>query len=42
VIGAAREARRALRGMARPAGAFDASRYFRGTGDLDGVVVAPR
>jgi 3-methyladenine DNA glycosylase AlkD len=31
---AAAEARRTLARMARPAGAFDASRYFRGTGDL--------
>jgi 3-methyladenine DNA glycosylase AlkD len=34
VARAAREARLALRGMARPAGEFDASRYFRGTSDL--------
>jgi 3-methyladenine DNA glycosylase AlkD len=32
--GAARDARRALARMARPAGEFDASRYFRGAGDL--------
>ena len=32
---AARDARRALQGMARPAGELDASRYFRGTVDLD-------
>jgi hypothetical protein len=31
---AAAEARRALRRMARPAGDFDASRYFRGAGNL--------
>lgn len=31
---AAAEARRALQGMARPAGDFDASRYFRGAGNL--------
>ena len=31
---AAREAKRALAGMARPAGDFDSSRYFRGPGDL--------
>ena len=31
---AARDAKRALARMARPAGAFDASRYFRGGGDL--------
>jgi 3-methyladenine DNA glycosylase AlkD len=31
---AAREAKRALARMARPAGGFDASRYFRGPGDL--------
>src|SRR5689334_16397855 len=31
---AARAARRALAYMARPAGEFDASRYFRGTDDL--------
>ena len=31
---AARDARHALQGMAREAGAFDASRYFRGAGDL--------
>jgi len=31
---AAAEARSALRQMARPAGDFDASRYFRGPGDL--------
>jgi 3-methyladenine DNA glycosylase AlkD len=31
---AAAQARRALRRMARPAGDFDASRYFRGAGDL--------
>ena len=31
---AAAEARRALRRMARPAGEFDASRYFRGAGNL--------
>ena len=31
---AAREARRALARMARPAGDFDSSRYFRGPGDL--------
>ncbi len=30
VAAAAREARRALRRLARPAGDFDASRYFRG------------
>lgn len=30
----ARDARRALARMARPAGEFDASRYFRGAGDL--------
>jgi 3-methyladenine DNA glycosylase AlkD len=34
VARAAREARRSLRAMARPAGDFDASRYFRGTRDL--------
>jgi 3-methyladenine DNA glycosylase AlkD len=34
VAAAAREARRALARMARPAGTFDASRYFRGAGDL--------
>ena len=31
---AARRAKRALAGMARPAGEFDSSRYFRGPGDL--------
>ena len=31
---AARDARRALAQMARPVGEFDASRYFRGAGDL--------
>jgi 3-methyladenine DNA glycosylase AlkD len=31
---AAREAKRALARMARPAGDFDSSRYFRGPGDL--------
>jgi len=31
---AARDAKRALAQMARPSGAFDASRYFRGAGDL--------
>jgi 3-methyladenine DNA glycosylase AlkD len=30
----AADVRRALKGMARPAGTFDASRYFRGDGDL--------
>jgi 3-methyladenine DNA glycosylase AlkD len=30
----ARDARLVLQSMARPAGAFDAARYFRGTGDL--------
>jgi 3-methyladenine DNA glycosylase AlkD len=34
VAAAAREARRALRRLARPAGDFDASRYFRGEHDL--------
>jgi len=34
VTRAARDARRALARMARPAGEFDASRYFRGGGDL--------
>ena len=33
-IRAAAEASRALRRMARPTGSFDASRYFRGQGDL--------
>jgi 3-methyladenine DNA glycosylase AlkD len=31
---AAREAKRALKRMARPSGQFDASRYFRASGDL--------
>src|SRR5712692_11232164 len=31
---AAADARRALKGMARPAGTFDARRYFRGDVDL--------
>ena len=31
---AAADARRALERMARPAGGFDSSRYFRGPGDL--------
>jgi 3-methyladenine DNA glycosylase AlkD len=34
VARAVRDARRALARMARPAGDFDASRYFRGAGDL--------
>ena len=34
VARAAREARRSLRRLARPARALDASRYFRGAGDL--------
>ena len=34
VAGAARDAATALARMARPAGEFDASRYFRGAGDL--------
>ena len=33
-VRAAREAKRALARMARPAGDFDSSRYFRGPGDL--------
>jgi 3-methyladenine DNA glycosylase AlkD len=33
-VRAAREARRALARVARPAGDFDSSRYFRGPGDL--------
>jgi 3-methyladenine DNA glycosylase AlkD len=34
ILAEARAARRALARQARPAGAFDASRYFRGAGDL--------
>jgi len=34
VIQAARDARRTLEAMARPAARFDAARYFRGAGDL--------
>ena len=34
VARAVRDAKRALARMARPAGDFDASRYFRGAGDL--------
>ena len=34
IAGAARDAAKALAHMARPAGEFDASRYFRGAGDL--------
>ena len=33
-VRAARKATRALEGLARPAGTFDSSRYFRGPGDL--------
>ncbi len=33
-LGAARAAKRELARLARPAGSFDASRYFRGTADL--------
>ena len=32
--GEARAAKRALAGLARPAGSFDAARYFRGTAGL--------
>ena len=34
MIRAARDARRTLEAMARPAARFDAARYFRGAGDL--------
>jgi len=34
VANAAAAAQRALKGMARPAGDFDSSRYFRAAGDL--------